>query len=135
VWTREYATAPARNRSGSASAGRSWPTDTAKANPDAECPEGKDLDDGISTYLSSGTPTPARSGRRRGYSDLTPIFTTAEVTPTDSIPRAAARLPAGPPKTASPAAMPSQRRELSASKDSRRRGPSSWGVGVAAIAL
>ncbi len=132
--TREYATAPASSRSGSASAGRSRPTEAAKANPDAECPDGNDRDDGMGTCLPGGTPAPARSGRRRGYTDLTPRFTAADVTATVRIPRAAARRPAGPPMTASAAAMASQMRERSAAWESQRTGPSRSGVGVAATA-
>jgi hypothetical protein len=135
VCTREYATAPARKRSGSASGGRSWPTDAANANPDAECPDGNDRDDGILTWRSRGTPAPSRSGRCLAYSDLTPRFTVAEVTAIVSRPRAAARRPACPPKTAIAAATPSHRRDLSAAWESRRIGTSRSGVGVAAIAV
>ena len=51
-----------------------------------------------------------------------------------SVPRTAARLPDGPPATASNAASDSQIRDLSAARDSRRSGSSSAGVGVVAIA-
>ena len=51
-----------------------------------------------------------------------------------SVPRTAARRPARPPVTASPAAMASQSRELLAALESRRSGSSRDGVGVAATA-
>ena len=52
-----------------------------------------------------------------------------------SVPRSAARRPAVPPPMASPAAMTSQSRDLSAARDSRRSGSSSAGVGVVAMAV
>src|SRR5712692_10442787 len=106
----------------------------AKANPDAACPDGKDVEAGIRTFRCAGTPAPARSGRCRGQRDLTSRFTSAEVTPMASVPRAAARRPAWPPATASPAAMASQRRELLAALESRRSGSSRDGVDVDATA-
>ena len=35
----------------------------AKANADAECPDGNDVEPGILTCRAPGTPAPARSGR------------------------------------------------------------------------
>jgi hypothetical protein len=51
-----------------------------------------------------------------------------------TVPRTAARRPARPPTTLSPAAVASQRLELLAALESRRSGSSSEGVGVAATA-
>lgn len=65
---------------------------------------------------------------------MTARFTSAEVAPMATVPRTAARRPAGPPAAASPAAMASQRRELFAALDRRRSGSSRDGVSVAATA-
>lgn len=89
---------------------------------------------GIRTFRQSGTPTPARSGRWRDQADFTARFTRADVTPMATVPRTAARRPALPPTTLSPAAVASQRPELLAALESRRSGSSSEGVGVAATA-
>ena len=51
-----------------------------------------------------------------------------------TVPRTAARRPALPPATPSPAAMANQRLELLAALESRRSGSSSEGVGVVATA-
>src|SRR5208337_519973 len=106
----------------------------AKANPEAACPDGNDVEVGIRTFRWRGTPAPDRSGRGRDQTDLTPRFTSAEVGPMASVPLAAACRPERPPATAIPAAMASHRRELLAALESRRSGSSSAGVGVAAMA-
>src|SRR6185437_10194201 len=93
-----------------------------------------DVEVGIRTFRQSGTPTPARSGRWRDQADFTARFTSADVTPMATVPRTAARRPARPPTTLSPAAVASQRPELLAALESRRSGSSSEGVGVAATA-
>jgi hypothetical protein len=77
---------------------------------------------------------PARSGRRRSASGLMPKFTVAEVTPMETTPSSAARPPRRPPRRAMAAAMPSHRRERLAESERRRKGPSSFAVGVRATA-
>ena len=134
MWTREYATAAASARSGNASHGTSRPTAVAKANPDAECPEGNDVDDGMATCRSCTTRAPARSGRLREASDFTPRLTNAEDTPTAATPAAAARLPRRPPNSASAAAMATQMAERVAAFERRRSGSSSAGDSVEATA-
>src|SRR5208282_3999617 len=116
------------------SQGCSRPMAEAKANPEAACPDGNDVEAGIRTSRWPGTPALTRSGRCRDQTDLTPRFTSAEVTPMASVPRAAALRPERPPATAIPAAMASHRRELLAALESRRSGSSRNGVGVAATA-
>ena len=89
---------------------------------------------GIRTFRQSGTPTPARSGRWRDQTDFTARFTSSDVTPMATVPRTAARRPAPPPATPSPAAAASHRPELLAALESRRSGSSRDGVGVDATA-
>ncbi len=105
----------------------------AKAKAEAEWPEGNDVDDGMVTCRTLGTPAPARSGRCRADTDFTPRLTTAEVTPIASTPLAAARRPAGP-VSAIPAAIPSHSLEWFAALDSRRMARSSAGAGTEAMA-
>src|SRR6266699_6428442 len=116
-----------------ASQGLSLLIAVAKANADAECPDGNDVDAGIRTCRCPGTPAPARSGRRLADSDFTPRLTAADVTAMARMPRPAARLPAGPVR-ARPAAMPSQSFELLAELDSRRMARSMAGAGTLAMA-
>jgi hypothetical protein len=65
VCTREYATAAAIALRGNARSGMSRPTAVAKAKPDAECPDGKEDEEGILTWRASATPAPVLSGRSR----------------------------------------------------------------------
>src|SRR5258708_24049761 len=105
----------------------------AKANAEAECPDGNDDDVGILTCRAPGTPAPDRSGLRRPESDLTPRFTIADVTPMATTPRVAERRPAGP-VNASAASIPAQSRDRSADLESRRMARSSAGAGTLATA-
>src|SRR6266699_1030757 len=116
-----------------ASHGLSLLTAVANAKAAAECPEGNDVDDGIGTCRAPGTPAPARSGRRRPESVLTPRLTSAEVTPMARTPRPAARLPAGPVSAIAPA-IASHSREWSAELESRRMAASRAGAGTEATA-
>src|SRR5690242_13521523 len=116
------------------SQGSSRPMAVAKANPAAACPDGNDAEPGIRTFRPSGTPTSARSGRRRDQADFAARFTSGDVTAMATVPRTAARRPAGPPRLPSPAAITKQRTELLAASESRRTGASSEGVGVVATA-
>src|SRR3954451_5866682 len=111
-----------------------WPTPVAKANADAECPDGRDLDVGMATWRTSGTSFISRSGLRRRATGLTAALTTAEATATDATPVQAARRPAGPPAAARTAALRRLSRERSAARESRRIARSSAGVGVRATA-
>ena len=95
--------------SGRARTGMPSAAPKAKAKAEAVCPEGNEVEVGIRTEERSGLSV--RSGRPRRKAALTPRLATAEVTPTASRPRTAARRPGQPPTTASPAATPSQRRE------------------------
>ena len=133
MWTREYATPPARNWIATASHGLSRLTAVANANAEAECPDGNDDDVGILTCRAPGTPAPERSGLPRPDSVLTPRFTRADVKAIARTPRLAERLPAGP-VSASAQAMPSQSRDRSADLDSRRMAWSSAGAGTLATA-
>src|SRR6266704_2328496 len=72
-----------------ASQGLSLLIAVANAKAAAECPDGNEVDDGIGTYRAPGTPAPARSGRRRPESALTPRLTRAEVIPIARAPRLA----------------------------------------------
>ena len=54
----------------------------ANAKPDAECPDGNEVEVGILTRRASGTSSPSRSGRARSASVLNARLTTADVTPT-----------------------------------------------------
>src|ERR1700690_4412032 len=111
VWPREYATAAARTPAPRAAHGRSRLIAVANANADAEWPEGNEVESGIRTCRTPGTPAPARSGRARRPSGLMARFTSAEVAPMASVPRPAARRPAGLPVTAITAARASQIRD------------------------
>ena len=106
----------------------------AKANADAEWPEGHDVDWGIVTWRAIGTSYIFLSGRRRWPSGLSTKLTTADVSAMDADPFAAARRPRLPPQAASSAEQPSHSRDLSAAWESRRNAASSAGVGVDAIA-
>jgi hypothetical protein len=74
VCTREYATNDASALSGTLAAGHAAPTPVAKANADAEWPDGHDVERGIATWRASGTSGPdavrpaavASGGLRRG---------------------------------------------------------------------
>ena len=134
MWTREYATAAASALRGNASHGTSRPTAVAKANPDAECPEGNEVDDGMATWRSSTTRAPARSGRLRDAMVFTPRLTSADDTPMAATPAAAARLPRRPQNNASAAAIPIQIAERLAAFERPRSGLSSAGDSVDATA-
>ena len=83
--------------------GVSRPMAEAKANPDAACPDGNDVEVGIRTFRCSGTPAPTRSGRCRDQKDLASRFISAEVMPMASVPAAAERRPdRRPPPRARP---------------------------------
>ena len=88
--TREYATAAARNPAPRATHGRSRLIAVANANADAEWPDGNEVESGIRTCRTPGTPAPARSGRARRPTGLMARFTSAEVAPMASVPRTAA---------------------------------------------
>ena len=62
-------------------------------------------------------------------------FTSGDVTPMATIPRTAARRPAGPPAAPRAAAIASHKTELLAAFESRRSGSSSAGVGVTDTAV
>jgi len=134
VWTREYATSEASALRGIPAAGHAAPAPVAKANADAEWPDGHDVERGIVTWRVSGTAAVTRSGRRRLPSGFRPRLTTAEVSAIDANPFSAARRPRGPPIAASSAEQPTQSFDRSAAPESRRRPSSIVGVGVAATA-
>ena len=134
MWTREYATAAASARSGTARTGSSPATAPANANAEAEWPDGNDVLVGIVTQRSSGTPALSRSGRPRLLAVFMGMFTRAEFRPIAATPVRAARRPLLPPTTKIPAAIANQSIELLANPDRRRSGSSSVGVGVLAIA-
>jgi hypothetical protein len=115
-------------------AGIAAPTPVAKANAEAECPEGQDVELGISTWRVTGTSCVSRSGRRRLPSGLSTRLTTAEVSAIAARPFSVARRPRLPPNAARSAEQPSHNLELFAARESRRSATSIPGVGVAAIA-
>jgi hypothetical protein len=106
----------------------------AKANADATCPDGQDVEWGIATSRVTGTPYVSRLGRRRPASGLSKGFTTADVSATEARPPAAALRPRLSPSLDIATAEPSQSLEWSAVRESLREKTSSVGVGVAAIA-
>ena len=124
----------ARPRNGAPSTGIEPATAPANANADAEWPDGNDVEVGIGTWRSSGTPAASRSGRSRLLASFIGRFTTAELMPTATSPVAAALRPRGPPSANSGAAAPIHSFEWFASPERRRSGSSSVGVGVPAIA-
>ena len=115
-------------RSGQRVAGSRWPTETAKAAAEAECPEGKDVEVGIDTQRDSGTPRWIRSGRTRRRASFMGWFTTSDVTPMDATPTIAANRPREPPNTARAAAVANHGLEWLAASDIVRSGRSSTGV-------
>ena len=120
--------------SGAPAQGEAAPAAVAKANADAACPDGQDVEWGIATSRVTGTPYASRLGRRRPASGLSNRFTTVDVSATETRPSAAARRPLLPPSLDIAAAAPSQSLEWSAARESLRKATSSVGVGVAAIA-
>src|SRR6478752_5771481 len=95
----------ASTRIGIASRGRTDPTPVAKANADAEWPEGNDLLAGIGARRASGTSVV--SGRPRRPSGFSTRLAAADATPIEASPVTAARLPRGPRVAARIAAQPS----------------------------
>jgi len=96
--------------SSEAAAGNSSEAPVANAAALAAWPEGKDVLEGwVRSRLIAGT---RRSeGRRRRKNGFRTRFTSAAVSPTDSIPRCAALRPDLPPASASSAEHAIQRRE------------------------
>jgi hypothetical protein len=88
----------------------------------------------MSTRRASGTPAAAGSGRPLRIDSLAARFTAAELIARAATPVKAARLPVRPPTIAIVAAIPSQSLDRLATSEMRRRGSSSAGLGVAAIA-
>ena len=76
----------------------------------------------------------ARTGRARRWRCLTPKLTTAEVTPIEARPTAAARRPRRPPTVARPPATASHSTELLAAVERSRSPRSNDGVSCPATA-
>ena len=103
---RESATAVASARSGMPSCGIASAAPAAKAKPEAEWPEGNDVDVGIFVCRASATRTRPRSGLGRLPRSFIGTLTTNEFMPTAARPVTAARRPLGPPTAKSTAAIP-----------------------------
>ena len=108
------------------------PTAVANAAAEAEWPEGNDVDSGMLTHRSCGTP--ARSGRARALPSFIGWLTAKDVTPIAAIPVIAARRPRWPPKSARSVATTNQGFEKSANFASCRNGTSSCDGGIRATA-
>src|SRR4051794_41940054 len=117
-----------------AAGGRTSPTPVAKANAEAEWPEGNEVEDGIRTCRATGTCSTARSGRRRWPSGFRPRFTTVAATPTEANPIVAARLPRRPAVAARTAAETTGRRGEAAARGSPALARSGGGGGGFATA-
>ena len=81
-------------------------TPAAKAKPEAEWPEGNEVDVGILTCRASSKRTTPRSGRGRLPANFIGTLTTNELRPTAAMPVTAARRPFLPPTANSSAAIP-----------------------------
>src|SRR3984893_4253285 len=75
--------------------GSSRPTPAAKANAEAECPEGKEKLPGM--LPGRGRPPRVLGGRSRRAKYFNGRFTRVEVRVIDTVPRSAARRPVRPP--------------------------------------
>ena len=104
------------------------PTATAKAAADAECPDGNDVEVGMATQRSWGTPCSCRAGRSRRPRRFIGWLLTSEAAPIAATPVAAARRPRGPPTTASRPATRNHGLEWLAKVVSARSGRSRTGV-------
>src|SRR6478672_7834057 len=100
-------------------AGMTSPTAVANAAAEAEWPEGNDVDSGMLTHRSWGTPARSRSGRVRALTSFIGWLTAKDVTPIAAIPVIAARRPRLPPKSARRVATTNQGFEKSANFASR----------------
>jgi hypothetical protein len=122
VCTREYATAAARNRSTSPSQGLVSADGRGEGEPRCRV-SGRRRGRGRHRHVPpDGDPGVGSVRPRTGQADFTARFTSADVTPMATVPRAAARRPARPPSRGARSRWPAR-------GGSYRR---SWRAGVAA---
>ena len=116
------------------SAGIASATPAANAKPEAEWPDGNEVDVGIFTCRASSKRTTPRSGRGRWPANFIGMLTTNELSPTAAMPVTAARRPFLPPTAKSSAEIAMYSLAWLAELERRRSGASMGGVGVASMA-